>query len=308
MIKRLVSKPLKPAVVSIAAVALAICGDGPVQAEAPTSTAPKPAAEATKAANAAIEAALPFNDQRDFENAKRGFIAAIEGGKILNSEGRVVWDLGQFGFIEPSAEQVAPETVNPSLWRQAKLLMNHGLYEVVEGQVYQARGYDLSNMSIIRGKTGWILVDPLLSAETGAAALALVNEHLGERPVKAVIFTHSHIDHYGGIRGVVDEADVKAGTVRLIAGEGFLEASVSENVIAGNVMSRRAAYMYGNLLAKAPDGMVGAGLGITTSTGSPGILAETDTITRTGQKLTVDGIEIEFLMAPGSEAPVEILA
>ncbi|MCZ6655628.1 MAG: MBL fold metallo-hydrolase [Planctomycetota bacterium] len=268
---------------------------------------PKPATEATRAANAAVLAALPFHDQRDFESAKRGFIAAIDGGKIRDAKGRVVWDLGQFDFVDRAVDAPAPDTVNPSLWRMTKLLMNHGLYEVVDGQIYQVRGYDLSTMSIIRGKTGWILIDPLLSAETGAAALALVNKHLGRRTVKAVIFTHSHIDHYGGIRGVVDEADVKSGKVRIIAGEGFLESSVSENVIAGNVMSRRAAYMYGNLLPKASDGMVGAGLGITTSTGTPGILPETDTITHTGQSLTVDGIEMEFLMAPHSEAPVEIL-
>ncbi len=268
----------------------------------------KPATEATKAANAAVLEQLPFADHRDFENAGRGFIAAIEGGRILNSEGRPVWDMGQFSFIDPSPEAPAPDTVNPSLWRMMKLQMKHGLYEVLEGQIYQARGYDLSSMSIIRGKTGWILIDPLLSAETSAAVLNLVNKTLGRRPVTAVIFSHSHIDHYGGIRGVVDEADVKSGKVRIIAGEGFLESSVSENVIAGNVMSRRAAYMYGNLVPKGPRGMVGAGLGITTSTGTPGILPETDTITRTGQKLTVDGIEMEFLMAPDSEAPVEILA
>jgi alkyl sulfatase BDS1-like metallo-beta-lactamase superfamily hydrolase len=267
----------------------------------------KPATEATKAANLAVLEQLPFSDQEDFVNVKRGFIAAIEGGRIENAQGRAIWDLGQFSFVDTSAETPAPDTVNPSLWRMTKLILNHGLYEVVEGQIYQVRGYDLSNMTIVRGNTGWILIDPLLSAETAAAALALVNETLGKRPVSAVIFTHSHIDHYGGIRGVVDEADVKSGKVRIIAGEDFLEYSVSENVIAGNVMSRRAAYMYGNLLPKGPKGMVGAGLGITTSTGTPGILPETDTITHTGQKLTVDGVDIEFLLAPGSEAPVEIM-
>ena len=267
----------------------------------------KPATNATKAANAAVLKQLPFSDQQDFANVKRGFIAAIEGGKIENAQGRAIWDLGQFSFVDTSAETPAPDTVNPSLWRMTKLILNHGLYEVVEGQIYQVRGYDLSNMTIVRGNTGWILIDPLLSAETAAAALDLVNEKLGKRAVSAVIFTHSHIDHYGGIRGVVDEADVKSGKVRIIAGEDFLEYSVSENVIAGNVMSRRAAYMYGNLLPKGPKGMVGAGLGITTSTGTPGILPETDTITHTGQKLTIDGIDIEFLLAPGSEAPVEIM-
>ncbi len=269
--------------------------------------AAKPATEATRAANAALLESLPFSDQTDFELAKRGFIASIPEGKIADDAGRNVWDLSQFGFIDPDPNAAAPDTVNPSLWRMAKLLMNHGLFEVVKDNVWQVRGYDLSNMSIIRGETGWILVDPLLSAPTGKAALELVNEHLGERPVSAVIFTHSHIDHFGGIRGVVDEADVKAGKVRIIAGEEFMEYSVSENVIAGNVMGRRSAYMYGNLVPKGPQGMVGAGLGITLSTGVAGILGETDTIERTGQRLTVDGVEIEFLMAPESEAPVEIL-
>jgi alkyl sulfatase BDS1-like metallo-beta-lactamase superfamily hydrolase len=275
-------------------------------ARATTSTE-KGATAATRAANDALQRGLPFDDTRDFESARRGFIAAIEGGQIKNADGRVVWDLEEFSFIEPTPDQPAPETVNPSLWRMAKLLRNHGLYEVVPGHIYQVRGYDLSNMSIIRGKRGWILIDPLLSEPTGKAALELVNRELGKRPVTAVIHTHSHIDHFGGIRGVVDEADVKKGKVQIIAPEDFLEASVSENVIAGNVMSRRTAYMYGNLMPRSPQGMVGTGLGITLSTGDPGLLPPTKTITRTGQKMRVDGIEIQFLMAPDSEAPAEFL-
>jgi alkyl sulfatase BDS1-like metallo-beta-lactamase superfamily hydrolase len=262
----------------------------------------KPATESTKAANAAVLKQLPFSDQTDFENAKKGFIAEIPGGVIKNDKGRAVWDITQFDFIEGDA----PDTVNPSLWRQGDLITMPGLYKVTDN-IYQVRGYDLSNMSIIKGKTGWIIIDPLLSAETGKAALQLVNENLGERPVVAVIYTHSHIDHYGGVRGVVNEEDVKSGKVKIIAPEGFVESSVSENVIAGNVMSRRAAYMYGNLLPKNKKGMVGAGLGPTTSTGSPGLLIPTDIISKTGQKMTVDGIEMEFLFAPDSEAPAEML-
>lgn len=262
----------------------------------------KPATESTKAANAAVLKQLPFSDQTDFENAKKGFIAEIPGGVIKNDKGRAVWDITQFDFIKGDA----PDTVNPSLWRQGDLITMSGLYKVTD-DIYQVRGYDLSNMSIIKGKTGWIIIDPLLSAETGKAALQLVNENLGERPVVAVIHTHSHIDHYGGVRGVVNEEDVKSGKVKIIAPEGFVESSISENVIAGNVMSRRAAYMYGNLLPKNKKGMVGAGLGPTTSTGSPGLLIPTDIISKTGQKMTVDGIEMEFLFAPDSEAPAEML-
>ena len=272
-----------------------------------TTAEKKGATAATKAANDALLEELPFDDTKDFEDAQRGFIAAIEGGKITDDEGRAVWDLDEFAFIEATPEQPAPDTVNPSLWRMAKLLRNHGLFEVVQGHIYQVRGYDLSNMTIVSGRKGWILIDPLLSAETARAALDLVNTQLGKRPVTAVIHTHSHIDHYGGIRGVVDVEDVESGKVLVIAPEDFLDSSVSENVIAGNVMSRRAAYMYGNLVPKAPDGMVGTGLGITTSTGNPGIIPPNTTITRTGQELTVDGIRIEFLMAPGSEAPAEFL-
>jgi alkyl sulfatase BDS1-like metallo-beta-lactamase superfamily hydrolase len=262
----------------------------------------KPATEETKAANAKVLKELPFDNKEDFENAKKGFIAEIPGGVIKNDKGRAVWDITQFDFIEGDA----PDTVNPSLWRQGDLITMPGLYKVTDN-IYQVRGYDLSNMSIIKGKTGWIIIDPLLSAETGKAALQLVNENLGERPVVAVIHTHSHIDHYGGVRGVVNEEDVKSGKVKIIAPEGFVESSVSENVIAGNVMSRRAAYMYGNLLPKNKKGMVGAGLGPTTSTGSPGLLIPTDIISKTGQKMTVDGIEMEFLFAPDSEAPAEML-
>ncbi|MCB0346558.1 MAG: MBL fold metallo-hydrolase [Bdellovibrionales bacterium] len=260
------------------------------------------ASEQTKSINGKLLRELPFGDNADFADAERGLIAQIPGGIIKNANGDVVWDANQFEFIKGDS----PDTVNPSLWRQMKLVAKHGLFKVTDG-IYQVRGYDLSNMSVIQGKTGWILIDPLISAETAAAGLKLVNDNLGKRDVVAVIYTHSHVDHYGGIRGVVKEADVKSGKVKIIAPEGFLEEAVSENVIAGNVMSRRASYMYGNLLPKDEKGMVGAGLGATTSTGTAGVIPPTDTISKTGQKMTVDGIAIEYIMAPGSEAPSEML-
>ena len=260
------------------------------------------ASNSTKKANQKLLQELPFDNTQDFKDADRGLIAQIPDGIIKNAKGDIVWNASQFSFIKGDASS----TVNPSLWRNGSLISKHGLFEVKDG-LYQVRGYDLSNMSIIKGNTGWILIDPLISKETAEATLKLVNENLGQRKVSAVIFTHSHVDHYGGIRGVVNEADVKAGRVKVIAPAHFLEEAVSENVMAGNVMSRRATYMYGNLIPKDPKGMIGAGLGITTSSGEAGLMDPNVTVTKTGEKLTVDGIEIEFLMAPGSEAPSEML-
>ena len=208
-----------------------------------------------------------------------------------------------YSFLE--AEN-APATVNPSLWRQSRLLaLYHGLFQVTDG-VYQIRGLDLSVMSIIQTDNGYIVVDPLISAETARAGMQLVHEHLGEKPVVAVIYTHSHVDHWGGVKGVISEEEVKDGKVKVIAPEHFLEHAISENVITGNVMSRRAAYMYGSLLPRNPRGQVGAGLGQTTSAGTITLIEPTDYVTETGQTITVDGVEIEFQMTPGTEAPAEM--
>ena len=245
---------------------------------------------------------LDWEDERDFEAARRGFIAALDPPVIRNDDGGRAWDLQEYGFL---ADATAPPTVNPSLWRQARLNMVHGLFQIHE-RIYQVRGYDLSVMSIIAGDTGWIVVDPLISAETARASLRLVNEQLGERPVVAVIYSHSHVDHFGGVEGVTTVADVHAGKTKIVAPEGFLLAAVSENVIAGYAMGRRALYMYGAALAKGPTGQVDAGLGKTTSNGNVSVIAPTNIITETGETLTIDGVEIEFQLTPGTEAPAEM--
>jgi alkyl sulfatase BDS1-like metallo-beta-lactamase superfamily hydrolase len=264
----------------------------------------KDATAATKAANDELLKELPFSDTSDFDNAKRGLIAPLPSAMIQGQAGNPIWNPQQYSFITPDA--AAPDTVNPSLWRQSQLINMSGLFEVTDG-IYQVRNLDLSNMTIIEGKEGITVVDPLISAETAKVGLDLYHAHRGQKPVKAVIYTHSHVDHYGGVRGVVDEADVRSGKVKIYAPEGFLDAAVAENVMAGNAMSRRASYMYGNLLPPDPKGQVGAGLGTTTSAGTITLIPPTDIISETGQKETIDGLTYEFLMAPGSEAPAEML-
>ncbi|MEN2739185.1 alkyl sulfatase dimerization domain-containing protein [Microbacterium sp. X-17] len=252
-------------------------------------------------ANRALLDALPFADTGDFADADRGYLGTLEDPVIRDADGNAVWDAAAYDFIDGDA----PATVNPSLWRQSKLVAKHGLYEVVEG-VYQARGLDLSVISFIESDNGVIVVDPLISKETAAAALGLYRAHRGDRPVVAVIFTHSHIDHFGGVLGVVEAADLEGRTVQIVAPDGFLGHAIAENVYAGTAMGRRAGYMYGAALDKGPSGQVGAGLGQTTSTGEAGILVPTVDIRETGQTHTIDGVEIEFQLAPGTEAPAEM--
>ena len=227
----------------------------------------KDATEATKKANAAVLKALPFADKQDFEFAHRGFIARPKSLIIKDANGKVVWDMESYQFI--GQDKAAPDSVNPSLWRNAQLNTIAGLFKVSD-RIYQVRGYDLSNITFIQGDTGWIVFDPLISAETAKAAYDLVSENLGKKPVLAVVYSHSHVDHYGGVRGVVDEADVKSGKVKIFAPDGFMEHAISENVTAGNAMSRRAIYMYGALLPRNEKGGVNGGLGQTTSTGTTG--------------------------------------
>lgn len=264
----------------------------------------KPATAATKAANQQVLRSLPFADKTDFEDAQRGFIAAPESLTIKNAAGAVVWDLEAYkkyiGLDKP-----APDSVNPSLWRNAQLNMLHGLFKVTD-RIYQVRGYDLSNITFVQGDTGWIVFDPLISAETAKAAYDFISSNLGKRPVVAVVYSHSHVDHYGGVRGIVDEVDVKAGKVRIIAPEHFTEHAVSENVIAGNAMGRRAIYMYGALLPRNERGGVNGGLGQTTSTGNVTLIVPGDTVTKTGQEIMVDGVRMVFQMTPGTEAPAEM--
>jgi alkyl sulfatase BDS1-like metallo-beta-lactamase superfamily hydrolase len=244
---------------------------------------------------------LNWGDKLDFEFAQRGFITKLEDPVIIDADGQPVWDLKSFAFLEKEA--VTP-TVNPSLWRQSRLNVIHGLFKVTD-RIYQVRGYDLSVMSFIETESGYIVIDLLISAETAKASLDLVYKHIGKKPVVAVIYTHSHIDHWGGVKGAVSEADVKAGRVRVIAPEGFMEAAVSENVMAGNAMSRRASYMYGNLLPRDSKGQVGAGLGQTTSSGRVTLIEPTNIIAETGTKMNIDGVEIVFQVTPDTEAPAE---
>ena len=266
--------------------------------------AQKEAAPATKQANEALYQQLPFDDKTDFTDAHKGFIAALPDAVIKGESGNVIWDPKQYAFIKEGEK--APDTVNPSLWRQSQLINISGLFEVTPG-IYQIRNLDLSNMTIIEGEKGVTVVDPLVSAETAKAGMALYFKNRGDKPVVAVIYTHSHVDHYGGVRGVVSEEDVKSGKTKVYAPAGFMEAAVSENIMAGNVMSRRASYMYGNLLKPDAKGQVGAGLGTTTSAGTVTLIAPTDYITKTGEKRTIDGLTYDFMMAPGSEAPAEML-
>jgi alkyl sulfatase BDS1-like metallo-beta-lactamase superfamily hydrolase len=264
--------------------------------------APKDATASVVKQHAATRAALPFSDTRDFDDASRGFLGTLENARIASEQGRVVWSLEPYGFL---SDEDAPPTVDPSLWRQSRLNMNHGLFEVVPG-VYQIRGLDIANMTLIEGDNGVIVVDTLTSIEGARAAIKLYFEHRGRRPVAAVIFTHTHTDHWGGARGVIDDEMLASGRVPIIAPDLFMEHAVSENVIAGPAMLRRAQYQFGPFLKKGPRGQVDCGLGKSMAAGSVALLRPTDLIKATGDKRTIDGLEFEFQMAPNSEAPAEM--
>jgi len=255
----------------------------------------------TAEANARILAELPFDDQRDFEDARRGLIASDPDFQVTSKLGELIWNPSSYSFMG----EVAPPSVNPSLWRQARLNNIHGLFKVVDG-IYQVRGYDLSNMSIIEGETGWIIVDPLTARETAAAALQLARTHLGNKPVVAVIFTHSHVDHFGGVLGVLSAEQAERHHVRIIAPIGFMEEATSENLIAGTAMGRRAMFMYGKRLTRSARGHVDSGLGKSPAFGSFGILKPTEIVDHTPQEKMIDGVRFIFQNAPGSEAPAEL--
>ena len=263
---------------------------------------PKDATASVVARQAAVRKALPFSDIADFDDASRGFLGTIENAKVLSTSGRTVWSLEAYGFL---SEAEAPATVNPSLWRQSRLNMNHGLFEVVPG-VYQVRGLDIANMTLVEGDSGVIVVDTLTSIEGARAAMELYFKHRGKKPVTAVIFTHTHTDHWGGARGVLDDATLASGKVPIIAPNLFMEHAVSENIIAGPAMLRRAQYQFGPFLAKGPRGQVDCGLGKTMAAGGVTLLRPSDLIIATGDKRVIDGVEFEFQMAPNSEAPAEM--
>jgi alkyl sulfatase BDS1-like metallo-beta-lactamase superfamily hydrolase len=255
----------------------------------------------TRTANAAVAAELPLADQQDFEDAGRGLIGGDGEVTITDAAGRVVWRTADYAFVTGEA----PPTVNPSLWRQAQLNGIHGLFEVAPG-IHQIRGYDLSNLTLIDGASGWIVVDTLTSRETAAAAIALARRHLGDKPVVAVIFTHNHVDHFAGVEAVLPTDPTARSAVRVIAPRGFLEEATSENVLAGTAMSRRAAYMYGLPLARDARGHVDTGLGKQPARGAIDIAVPTDLIDHTPQELTIDGVRFVFQYVPDSEAPAEL--
>ncbi len=257
----------------------------------------------TASEQAALRRALPFDDRRDFEEHSRGLIAEPGYRRITDESGNTVWDMGQYDFLL-SGEDF--DSIHPSLQRQATLNMNYGLYEVVPGKIYQVRGFDLSNMTLVRGDTGWILFDVLLVQETAEAALEFANAELGERPVVAIVYSHSHADHFGGVRGVVDEADVRNGKVQILAPRGFMEHAIAENIYAGTAMARRAGYQYGRNLPVSPFGQVDSAIGKATASGNLTLIAPTLVIEEDIEEHTIDGVRMVFQNTPGTEAPAEM--
>ncbi|MFI5706386.1 alkyl/aryl-sulfatase [Kribbella sp. NPDC051620] len=262
---------------------------------------PRDAGPATLARHAAAVDGLPWGDRRAFDDAARGWIASIEPPVIRDAAGTVVWDLSAYSFVDGDA----PATVHPSLWRLAQLNRHHGLFKVTEG-VYQVRGYDAANLTVIVGERGYVVIDPLTCVETAAAAIELVRRELGDRPVTAVIHTHCHTDHFGGVKGVVDEADVLAGRVPVVAPAGFYEHAVSENISAGVAMSRRAGFMFGGRLPRNAQGHVMIGISVGVASGKRTLIRPTHEITATGEELVLDGVRFVFQSAPDTEAPAEM--
>lgn len=263
----------------------------------------QPASKFTLELRNGLKASLPFADKRDFDEAMKGFIAEPSYTKIMSDAGHVAWDMGSYGWLL-SGKDFA--TIHPSLQRQAVLNMAYGLYEVLPGKIYQVRGYDLANISFIKGDTGWIVFDPLTAKETARAALEFINEKLGKRPVVAVVYSHSHGDHFGGVRGVVDEADVMSGKVAVIAPEHFMEAAIAENVFAGNAMSRRLQWQYSMLLPRDPHGHVDQAIGKNIANGNVGLIAPNRIVSKDFEEITIDGVKMVFQNTPDTEAPVEM--
>ena len=262
----------------------------------------KPASTHTCGANARRIAHLNFADTESFDDAHRGFVGTIPDARIERADGRVVWEMASFSFLD---DEGAPDTVNASLWRHARLNRIHGLFEVTP-RIYQVRGFDLANMTIIEGDTGVVVIDPLTFVESAAAALALYRAHRGDRPVRAVIYSHSHVDHYGGAEGVVSPEDAASGRVVVIAPDGFIHEAVAENVLAGVPMLRRSMFQFGPALERGPRGHVDSGLGKVTGRGTPSLVAPTMVITEPTETHVVDGVEIVFQLTPETEAPAEM--
>ncbi len=264
---------------------------------------PGPASRHTRELNQRAVAGLPAEDREDFADASRGLIAAEESLVLKDAAGRTVWDMASYSFLDGDPQ--VPETVNPALWRLARLNLAHGLFEVVPG-VYQVRGYDISNVTFVEGAEGVLVIDPLVSTECAAAALALYRSHRGERRVSGVIYSHSHVDHWGGVKGVVSQAEVDSGEVPVWAPEGFMDCAISENVLSGTAMMRRADYMMAPRLPRGERGQVDAGIGKTTSSGTVTLIAPTNEVTETGQVEEIDGVRIVFQLVPDTEAPAEM--
>lgn len=294
--------PLPALAALVALSALNLLG-GPAQGQT-QAPQPQPAAEATRAANRAVLAELPMADRRAFDDAQRGLIEAFGDTVVMHDSGtRPAWSLKGYEFL---AREEAPDSVHPALWRHARLNMANGLFKVTD-RIYQLRGIDLSNMTVIEGDSGLIVIDPLTSMETARAALALYYKHRPRKPVVAVVYTHSHADHFGGVRGVVSGEDVAAGKVQVIAPAGFMEEAVGENVIAGAAMSRRALYQFGMLLPRGERGQVDAGLGKTVPLGTVTLIPPTQLITQPRETRRIDGVDIVFELTPGAEAPAEMI-
>ena len=291
---------------SLAAVPAFAAGGGEVVAADPSKhfdPKGKPPSKFSIELQNGLRATLPFQDKRDFEEAKKGFIAAPPYKKIMAEAGNVAWDMGSYEWLLDGKDF---DSINPSLQRQAILNMAYGLYEVLPGKIYQVRGYDLANISFIKGDTGWIVFDPLTAKETAKAALEFINEKIGKRPVVAVVYSHSHADHFGGVRGVVEEKDVRDGKVKIIAPVGFMQHAVTENVYAGNAMTRRLFYQYGVLLPRSPYGHVDQSIGKNTAAGNLGLIPPTVIIKDDFEEMTVDGVKMVFQNTPGTEAPAEM--
>ena len=257
----------------------------------------------TSSLQSALRDSLPFEDERDFEEARRGFIAEPDSRQIIGAAGNIVWDMTRYDFLLTGEDH---DSIHPSLQRQATLNMNFGLFEVVPDFLYQVRGFDLANMTLVKSDTGWIIFDTLLTDETAAAAFELATEQLGEFPIKAVVYSHSHIDHFGGVHGIIDETEVTAGEVQVIAPSGFMEEAISENVYAGNAMSRRAALQYGRLIPSSPFGQVDSAIGKGLAAGTTGLIAPSLVIEDDYETHVIDGVTMVFQNTPGTEAPAEM--